>query len=483
MKRMILAGVTAVLIVLALVPVASFAEAGGSGVGDENETPYPVSADFAGVIEGYPGGDTVFGIYGEGNNIQVKMSDGSMRYYLAGTHTYDDGKGHSSVISGFFLDGADPEDPLSYADVIETYYETPLVEGINKVYITVYVPYLDQDKEVAYKRMECEEYRMWVSVEKPVNIEFKPAEGFIVQGVIGNNNIDEYDFYGEGNSFVVTYEYKDEELKPHNYDRIYEYVKTKDEHGDTVEGFYWGGNTEFERLDFPVDGFDFDFPKKGVYEVECNWENYVDWQDDPIVLPFKATVDADRYETYVEYRAYEYTGKVVTPKFVVRRLYDDKKIPASQYTYKTPKNRKMGWYDVEIKYKDAYKDKYTEPVIEATYSIGPAAPKITKATGGRKKITVNWKKFTAKQLKYIDGMVVEVATDKNFYKNVKSYRVTGKALKAGKKSFGGLKAGKKYYVRMFSYKTKVKQDGQTFSMQSGDSNVKTARTAKAAKKS
>ena len=334
------------------------------------------------------------------------------------------------------------------------------------------------------------------SVRKAVSIEFKPADSFIMHGLIGLNEIEESHFYGEGNCFDVTYETQEDgettatemqgdgettatetqgdgETTPYTVE--YVYVKTEDESGEAVEGFFEAGDVKKEQLELGLGDNDFDL-REGDHDLEVTYIDYVDWQDDPIRLPLRFTLRADKYDLYCSWKVYDYTGKAVTPKFVVRRMTDDKVVPASEYTYTAPKKKAMGYYDVDIMFKDEFKDRYLHPVITATYGIGPARPVIKTLKGGRKTITVNWKKFTAKQLKTIDGMHILAATDKHFYKNLKTYTIKGKALKNTKKVLKGLKAKKKYYVVMFTYKKKVKQAGYTFSMQSDDSKIKSAKT-------
>ena len=120
----------------------------------------------------------------------------------------------------------------------------------------------------------------------------------------------------------------------------------------------------------------------------------------------------------------------------------------------------------------------TNPSFEewASYGIGPTKPTLKKVARGKKRLTVTWKKFTKAQLKTMDKMYIEVATDKNFYKNYKRYTITKKNLKKGKAVLKKLKAKKKYYVQMYTYKKTVKQNGEKFSMRSDDSNMKSAKT-------
>ena len=91
---------------------------------------------------------------------------------------------------------------------------------------------------------------------------------------------------------------------------------------------------------------------------------------------------------------------------------------------------------------------------------------------GKKKLTVKWKKPSATQLKRIDGYYIELSTDKYFMGNYKRVRVSKSDVRKGKKLVKNLRKGKKYYVRLYAYKT-VTQDGEKFKMGSGYSKVKT----------
>ncbi len=74
----------------------------------------------------------------------------------------------------------------------------------------------------------------------------------------------------------------------------------------------------------------------------------------------------------------------------------------------------------------------------------PGATKITKATGGKKKITIKFKKVSG-----INGYEVQVATKKNMKKSLKKATV-----KASKTSYVAkkLKAKTNYWVRIRTYK-------------------------------
>ncbi len=94
----------------------------------------------------------------------------------------------------------------------------------------------------------------------------------------------------------------------------------------------------------------------------------------------------------------------------------------------------------------------TNPSVVPTVSPAPetiTAPKqvsISKVKSGTKKLTITVKKISDT----VNGYEVQVATDKNFKKNAKKVSVTGS--KTLSKTVKGLKSGKKYFIRVRTYK-------------------------------
>ena len=89
---------------------------------------------------------------------------------------------------------------------------------------------------------------------------------------------------------------------------------------------------------------------------------------------------------------------------------------------------------------------------KAVYSSTLPKPTITKPIGKSKALTANWKKLSSTKRKKITGFQVQIATNKTFTKNAKLVTVKGKT--AVKKTIKKLKAGKRYYVRVRTYKIK-----------------------------
>ncbi|WP_408072550.1 discoidin domain-containing protein [Butyrivibrio sp. JL13D10] len=90
---------------------------------------------------------------------------------------------------------------------------------------------------------------------------------------------------------------------------------------------------------------------------------------------------------------------------------------------------------------------------------------IAEISAGKKSFTVKWKKLKDKEIK---GYEIQYSTDKSFKKSVKSVFV--KRTKTSKK-ISKLKGGKKYYVRIRTYKSSG--DNKIFSKWSKKKSVKT----------
>ncbi len=162
-----------------------------------------------------------------------------------------------------------------------------------------------------------------------------------------------------------------------------------------------------------------------------------------------------------------YNGKVRTPKVIVKDITGKTLVKNTDYTVSYAKGRKyVGKYAVKITFKGKYSGTKT-----LYFTIKPKATSISSLTAGSKKFTVKWKK----QATQTTGYQVQVATNKKFKKNKKT--VTIKKQKTTKTTVKKLKAKKKYYVRVRTYKT-VKINGKSIRIYSGWSKAKTVTTKK-----
>ena len=162
-----------------------------------------------------------------------------------------------------------------------------------------------------------------------------------------------------------------------------------------------------------------------------------------------------------------YNGKVRTPKVIVKDRTGKTLVKNTDYTVSYAKGRKyVGKYAVKITFKGKYSG-----IKTLYFTIKPKATSISSLKAGSKKFTVKWKK----QATQTTGYQVQVATNKKFKKNKKT--VTIKKQKTTKTTVKKLKAKKKYYVRVCTYKT-VKINGKSIRIYSGWSKTKTVTTKK-----
>ena len=156
---------------------------------------------------------------------------------------------------------------------------------------------------------------------------------------------------------------------------------------------------------------------------------------------------------------YAYTGKAITPKVTVKDG-NSKTIAADNYTVKYSNNKNIGTATITITFSGNYSG-----TIKQTFKIVPSATKITKTTAKKNSITVKWSKITTKTT----GYQIQYSTDKNFKKNVKKITLTSN--KTTSRKLSKLKANKKYYIRIRTYKTVSKT--KYYSKWSAVSTVKT----------
>ena len=117
----------------------------------------------------------------------------------------------------------------------------------------------------------------------------------------------------------------------------------------------------------------------------------------------------------------------------------------TDYTVSYKNSKTIGTATVTVK----GKGKYTG-TAEATFKINPKAIAISKLIAGKTQFTVKWKKQTG-----ITGYQIEYSLKMNF---ANSKKVTVKKAKTVSATIKKLKAGKKYYVRIRTYKVVKKKN-------------------------
>ena len=144
-------------------------------------------------------------------------------------------------------------------------------------------------------------------------------------------------------------------------------------------------------------------------------------------------------------KQYKYSGKLKKPVPVIT-LNGTELVPGWDYTVEYSKNKNVGKAKATITGTGKFSGTITK-----TFKIIPKGTSIRKLKKGRKAITVKWKKQSAKMSKSrITGYQIQVATNKKFTANKKT--VTVKGYRKASRTIKDLKAGKKYFVRIRTYK-------------------------------
>lgn len=139
---------------------------------------------------------------------------------------------------------------------------------------------------------------------------------------------------------------------------------------------------------------------------------------------------------------FTYNGKVQKPAVVVTDSKGTALVNGTDYTVAYSGDCKsVGKYTAVVTLKGNYSG-----TKSCAFDIAPKKMNIAKVTAGRKGFKVSWKKQTTQ----ISGYEIQYSTDKRFKKAVKT--VTIKKNKITSKSVSKLKAKKKYYVRIRTYK-------------------------------
>ena len=137
---------------------------------------------------------------------------------------------------------------------------------------------------------------------------------------------------------------------------------------------------------------------------------------------------------------YTYTGKAKKPSVIVKDSRGNV-IAKKNYDVKYPSGRKkIGKYTVKVTFKGDYSG-----TKKLTFKINPPKTSLKSLKAKSKSITVKWKKK-----KGITGYEIQYSTSKNFKKGTKKVKV--KSAKKTTKTISKLKSGKKYYVRIRTYK-------------------------------
>lgn len=147
-------------------------------------------------------------------------------------------------------------------------------------------------------------------------------------------------------------------------------------------------------------------------------------------------------------KKYTYNGKKQTPSVTVKDSKGKELKVNADYKVKLPSGRKnVGTYEVKITFKGS---KYSGSKT-LSYTINPKSTKLSKVSAKKKGFEAKWKK----QSTQTKGYQIQYSTDSKFKSGNKTVTVNKNS--TTKKTISKLKAKKKYYVRIRTYKTVGKQ--------------------------
>ncbi len=145
---------------------------------------------------------------------------------------------------------------------------------------------------------------------------------------------------------------------------------------------------------------------------------------------------------------YTYNGKKQTPSVTVKDSKGKELKVNTDYKVKMPSGRKnVGTYEVKITLKGS---KYSGSKT-LSYTINPKGTKLSEVKAKEKGFEAKWKK----QSTQTKGYQIQYSTDSKFKSGNKTVTVNKNS--TTKKTISKLKAKKKYYVRIRTYKTVGKQ--------------------------
>lgn len=369
--------------------------------------------------------------YDEETGEETEIAETTSTYHYTAcsfTEEYDDGEPYTYYQ---FVNDEDPED-----------YAWPTFA--DDQHLEAWTPGSEHQVDIYFNGKKAEQTAT-VIVEDlvlPESVEFIPVEGFESSAYVGMTYVGTEILCGEGNKFVVTY--------TDGSQKEYLFVANNDYYGFFLDGVgSYDEGKEFYAFCELKEGL-----KAGVPTV-LNFEHYeyIESKDEYARVDFDYEVTASKYRAWADEQSLTYTGKTIKASTLKKKLKVEDSVGNTlkvntDYTLKLPKTKNVGVYEYMITLKD--QDKFIDPIVWATYTVNPKKVTSIKAKSSKKKqLTVSWKKFSKADQKQISGFMVQYSTSSKF-KNAKTVKVGKTKASATIKK---LKSGKKYYVRVYAYKT------------------------------
>lgn len=139
--------------------------------------------------------------------------------------------------------------------------------------------------------------------------------------------------------------------------------------------------------------------------------------------------------------SYTFTGKALKPAITVKDS-NGNLITSSNYSIKYSSNKSVGKATAKITFKGKYSG-----TISKTFTINPKGTSVSNLSAKSKGFIVKWKKQAAQTT----GYEIQYSTSKKFKKKTTLTKIIKKT-STTKLSVSKLKAKKRYYVRIRTYK-------------------------------
>lgn len=166
--------------------------------------------------------------------------------------------------------------------------------------------------------------------------------------------------------------------------------------------------------------------------------------------------------------SYTYNGKMRKPSVTVTDRDEKRLKEGTDYTVSYPASSKnAGIYTIKVQFRGNYSG-----IEKTSFQITPKGTAIAGVSAKKKGFTVKWKK----QKKQTDEYEIAFSTSSKFPKK-KTEIINIKGNVKASKTVSKLKAKKKYYIRIRTYKA-VKAEGEQNKIYSGWSKPKTVKTKK-----
>ena len=299
-----------------------------------------------------------------------------------------------------------------------------------------------------------------------------PAEGYMVSGVKINNStspwtvVQDYDSRTDTATGVHTITFTPPEDTTYAFSvSLHEAVRVTFDLNGGMAGNDWGGDSRL--ISKGTNMFPMSFLFDGITPPDGKTLEAVEMRVDSGIYTIAAedlSSTAQTFDSDVAFKciwknnakkitpavtlsasSYTYDGKVKKPTVTVKD--GSTKLASSQYTVTYKNNKNVGKASATVTLKGNYSGSKT-----VTFKINPKGTSIKSLTKASKAVTVKWtKQATKMSASRITGYQIQLATDSKFTKNKKMVSVSGYS-KVSKKATG-LKGGKKYYVKIRTYKT------------------------------